>query len=87
MSASTKSISEPVRYGALKGSTTTVTPCISTSLSPSWGPRSKPSAYWKPEHPPPWTAIRSTLTSPSGSCAISSLILAAAFSVTVTILV
>ena len=85
MRASTKSISEPARYGALNGSMTTRTPCVSTSLSPSCGPRSKPSAYWKPEQPPPWTAMRRTLTSPSGSYAISSLIFTAAFSVTVTI--
>src|SRR5204862_666850 len=81
---STQSISVPARYGALKGSTTTSTPLTCSSLSPSWAPRSKPSAYWKPEQPPPWTAIRRTAASPSGSSAISSRILPAALSVSVT---
>ena len=45
----------------------------SISLSPSCGPRSNPSAYWKPEQPPPWIATRSTSASPTGSCAASSL--------------
>ena len=71
----------PWRYGALNGSTTTVTPCASSSWSPSWAPRSKPSAYSKPEQPPPWTATRSTSASPAGSSACSSLIFAAARSV------
>ena len=48
-------------------------------------PRSKPSAYWKPEQPPPWTAIRRTAASPSGSSDIRSRILAAALSVSETI--
>src|SRR5207247_961809 len=50
---SRKSIWAPRRYGALKGSTTTRTPCASSSWSPSWAPRSNPSAYSKPEQPPP----------------------------------
>src|SRR5262245_4913385 len=76
--ASTKSSSEPRRYGALYGSTTVRTPLDSSWLSPSCGPRSKPSAYWKPEHPPPWIATRSTSASPAGSWAASSLNLLAA---------
>src|SRR5207249_8748135 len=81
---STQSISVPARYGALNGSTTTGTPSQTSSLSPSWAPRSKPSAYWKPEQPPPWTAIRRTAASPPGSSAIRSRILDAALSVRVT---
>ena len=50
---SRKSICAPWRYGALNGSTTTLTPYASSSRSPSWTPRSKPSAYSNPEHPPP----------------------------------
>src|SRR5207248_10919849 len=64
--------------------TTTVTPWDSISWSPSWAPRSKPSAYSKPEQPPPWTATRRTVASPSGSSAIRPLILAAALSVSTT---
>src|SRR3954468_14705309 len=51
---STQSISVPARYGVEYGSTTMLIPCDSISLSPSWDARSKPSAYWKPEQPPPW---------------------------------
>src|SRR5919204_1917880 len=76
-----KSISAPWRYGALNGSTTTRTPSTFSSWSPSTAARSKPSAYWNPEHPPPWTATRRTSASPAGSSAISSLILAAAVAV------
>src|SRR5438270_3241730 len=68
--------------GALNGSTTTSTPCIESSTSPSCDPRSKPRPYWNPEHPPPWIATRRTLTSPSS--ARSSLIFVAARSVTVS---
>src|SRR5919204_6146388 len=81
---STQSISVPARYGALNGSTTTSTPFTFSSLSPSVGPRSKPSAYWNPEQPPPWTATRRTAASPTGSSAISCLIFAAALSVSET---
>src|SRR5439155_24003948 len=77
---STKSISAPMRYGALNGSTTTCTPCASNSWSPSTAPRSNPSPYWKPEQPPPWIATRSTLTSVSS--AISCWIFSAAAGVT-----
>src|SRR2546421_4376358 len=56
-----------MRYGALNGSTTTVTPSHSNTWSPSWAPRSKPSPYWKPEQPPPSIATRSTETSASSS--------------------
>ena len=52
--------STPLRYGALNGSTTTLTPWNSNSWSPSWAPRSKPRPYWKPEQPPPSIATRST---------------------------
>ena len=65
MRPSTKSTSAPLRYGRLKRSTTTLTPCWSATSSPGWGSPSKPSAYWRPEHPPPCTATRSA--SASGS--------------------
>src|SRR3954449_5070255 len=81
---SSQSISVPTTYGALYGSTTTRTPWLETSLSPSCGPRSKPSAYWKPEQPPPCTARRSTSASPAGSSACSCRIFSAAFSVSET---
>src|SRR3954464_13618229 len=81
---SRKSIVEPWRYGALNGSTTTLTPWNSSSWSPDWAPRSKPSAYSKPLQPPPWMAIRSTSASPAGSSAISLLTFVAAPSVRVT---
>ena len=55
----------------------------SSSWSPSWAPLSNPSAYWKPEQPPPWTATRRTPASPSGSSAWRSRIFAAARSVSV----
>src|SRR5215218_148188 len=61
---------------------TTVTPCCSSSRSPSAAPVSKPSPYWKPEQPPPWIAIRRTPT--SASSARSCLIFVAAASVSET---
>jgi hypothetical protein len=48
------------------------------------GPLSKPSAYSNPEQPPPWTAMRRTVASPSGSSSISSRTFAAADSVSET---
>ena len=60
-------------YGALNGSTTTVTPSHSNSWSPSWAPRSKPRPYWKPEQPPPSMATRSTETSVLGGHQVADL--------------
>src|SRR5690349_16258262 len=84
---SRKSIVEPCRYGALNGSTTTLTPWNSSSWSPDWAPRSNPSAYSKPLQPPPWIAMRSTSASPAGSPAISALTFVAARAVSVTTVV
>jgi hypothetical protein len=82
---STKSICVPCRYGALSGSTTTGTADrVDLMVALPAAPVSKPSAYSKPEQPPPCTAMRSTSASPAGSCAISSRIFVAAPSVRLT---
>ena len=56
----------------------------SATASPSSGSESNPSAYWKPEQPPPSTATRRVVSVGSPSASRSSFTLAAARSVIVT---
>ena len=56
---STKSISAPIRYWTLMGSTSRRTPSVSTTVSPSSTDSSKVKPYWNPEQPPPCTKMRS----------------------------
>src|SRR3984893_5125328 len=56
---SRESISAPVRYCTLTGSTSSFTPRFSTQVSPSWICSSNSKPYCSPEQPPPCTNTRS----------------------------
>src|SRR5579883_291920 len=79
--SSTKSISAPSRSSSEVSSTTTSTPSRIKTTSPSWRVSSKLKPYWKPEQPPPETAIRKK-ASPTFSAAFNSATRRAAFALT-----